>query len=157
MANPPLYDIARWQSWFAPLVARLAPSSSTIPDDGRPTLSRYLFPPHFVCGLDAADEVPRPHEAETREHGWADPALVVEDAIVTDPDQWAKSYHPSDVEIMHNRSEDVLIKRPIKVIVDGGIGCYFKRFGTSFGPAHAKKELTTLKAIAMARILPPPP
>ncbi|KZL72953.1 protein kinase-like domain-containing protein [Colletotrichum tofieldiae] len=141
---------------FEPLVAQLATSSSTVPEDSRPTLSQYLFPPYFVCGLDAADEVPRPYEAETREHGWADPALAVKDDILTDLDQWAKSYHPSDVEIIYNRPEDVSIKRPNKVLVGGGIECHFKRFGLSFGPAHAKEELTTLKAIAMAQIPPPP-
>ncbi|KAK2048014.1 hypothetical protein LZ31DRAFT_573524 [Colletotrichum somersetense] len=150
-------DAYDWLSkLFEPLVAQLAPSSSTAPCEGRPTLFQYLFPPYFVCGLDAADEVLRPYEAETREHGWSDPALVVKDDILTGLDQWAKSYHPSDVEMIYDRPEDVLIKRPNKVVVDGGTECYFKRFGHSFGPVHAKKELTTLKAIAMAQIPPPP-
>ncbi|KAK1579628.1 uncharacterized protein LY79DRAFT_592789 [Colletotrichum navitas] len=127
---------------FEPLVAQLAPLSSTVSEDDQPTLSQYLFPPYFVCCLDAADEVPRPYKAETKEHGWAKPGLVVKDDIPTDLNQWAKSYHPSDVKIIYNRLEDVLIKRPSKVVVSG-VECHFKRFGFPFGPAHAKRELTT--------------
>ncbi|KDN65756.1 hypothetical protein CSUB01_07537 [Colletotrichum sublineola] len=150
-------DACDWLSkLFEPLLAQLAPSSSAVPEHGRPTLSQYLFPPYFFCVLAAADEVPRPYEEETRKHGWSDPVLVVKDDILTDLDQCAKSYHPSDVKIMYNRSEDVLIKRPSKVLVDDGVECYFKSFGLSFGPAHAKKELTTLKAMGMAQIPPPP-
>ncbi|GKT51804.1 ribosomal protein S6 kinase beta [Colletotrichum spaethianum] len=154
-------DAYNWLSKpFEPLIAQLSPSSLAVTDNGRPRLSQYLFPPYFVCGLEAADEVLRPYQVQTQNHGWSSPVVVVKDDILTDLDQWAKSYHPSDVEIMYNRSEDILIKRPTKVLVDSGNGsqvkCYFKRFGLSFGPAHAKKELTTLKAIVMAQIPPPP-
>ncbi|KAK2012403.1 hypothetical protein LZ32DRAFT_691934 [Colletotrichum eremochloae] len=145
---------------FEPLVAQLAPSSSAVSEISRPTLSQYLFPLYFVCGLEVADEVLRPYQMETQNHGWSSPSIVVKNDVLIDLDQWAKSYHPSDVEIIYNHPEDVLIKRPTKVLVDAGnnskVTCYFKRFGLSFGPAHAKKELMTLKKVVMAQIPSPP-
>ncbi|GJC90043.1 cAMP-dependent protein kinase type 1 [Colletotrichum liriopes] len=154
-------DACNWLSkLFEPLIARLSLSSSADSEDGRPTLSQYLFPPYFVCGLDATDEVPRPYQKETHEHGWSSPVVVVKDDVLADLKQWTKSYHPSDVKIIYDRPEDVLIKRPTKVLADAGncnkATCFFKRFELSFGPAHAKKELTTLKEIAMAQIPPAP-
>ncbi|KAK1589863.1 uncharacterized protein LY79DRAFT_516879 [Colletotrichum navitas] len=68
-------------------------------------------------------------------------------------DQWTKSYRPSDVEILYNRSEDVLIKRLHRVHVDSVVKCHFKPFGLSFGAARAKKELVTLKICCLHRVV----
>ncbi|CCF44106.1 hypothetical protein CH063_13611 [Colletotrichum higginsianum] len=154
-------DACEWLSkLFEPLIAQLAPSPSPVPKDGRPTLSHYLFPSYFVCRIDATNEVPRPYQVETREHGWSRPIVVADDELLTGFHEWTQSYLPSEVEIIYDCPEEVLIRRPTKVLVDEGNGgkvaCYFKSFGLSFGPAHARKELKTLKAIAVAQIPPAP-
>ncbi|WQF81607.1 Putative protein kinase [Colletotrichum destructivum] len=154
-------DACEWLlKLFGPLIAQLAPSPSPVPKDGRPTLFHYLFPSYFVCHIDATNEVPRPYQVNTQEHGWSGPIVVADDELLTGLHKWTQSYLPSDVEIIYDSPEKVLIRRPTKVLVDEGNGgkvtCYFKPFGLSFGPAHARKELKTLKAIAMAQISPAP-
>ena len=154
-------DACDWLSKpFEPLIGQLAPSSVVRLGNEMPTLSQYLFPPHFVCGIEATDEKLQPYQLSTQEHGWCSPIVIVDDDFLSDLDQWTQSYHPSDVKICYDRTEDILIKPPTKVIVDGGqdgpVAYFFKRFELSFGPTHAKKELTTCKEIAMAQIPLPP-
>ncbi|KAH0430444.1 hypothetical protein CcaCcLH18_07824 [Colletotrichum camelliae] len=141
---------------FEPLIALKAPSSLSLPEDRRPTLSQYLFAPHFVCELDVTDEVSRPYLAESQAHGWSSPDTIVKDDFVRDLDQWTQSYHSSDIEIIYNHPKDVLIRPPTKVLVDVGkdceATCFFKPFNFSLGKKHAFSELLTLKKIAMAQI-----
>ncbi|KAF4775119.1 hypothetical protein HER10_EVM0006706 [Colletotrichum scovillei] len=150
-------DACDWLSrMFEPLITQLAPPSSVLPNGSLPTLSQYLFPPHIVCGLDATDDVPHPYQAENQNHGWCSPVVVADDELLGNLDQWARSYDPSDIEILYDRPEDVLIRRPTKVLVDAENGdkimCYFKHFGLSFGQAHARSELARLNEIATAQI-----
>ncbi|KAK2020571.1 hypothetical protein LX32DRAFT_678214 [Colletotrichum zoysiae] len=139
------------QDDFYPLIAQLLLSTPTLPDARRPTLDQYLSPQHFVCDLEVIDEVPRPYLTENQKHGWSRPVVVVKDEFIKDLDQWTQSYHPSDVQIIYHHPKDVLIKRPKKVLVDASKGsettCFFKPFGLSLGPEHAKKELLTLRKV----------
>lgn len=158
-------DACDWLSKpFQPLIAQLAPGTAT---SRRPTLSQYLFPPHFVCTLEATDEKLHPLRLNTQEHGWAKPMIIVNDDYLRDLDQWTRSYHPNDIELGYNRAQDVLIRRPTKVRIINGSGdegynnspttyFFFKRFELSFGARHAKAELKTCKKVAMAHIPPPP-
>ncbi|KAK1598926.1 uncharacterized protein LY79DRAFT_586441 [Colletotrichum navitas] len=144
-------DACDWLSHlFQPLIAQLALSSPALPEES-PTLDQYLFPQHFVCDLEVIDEVSRPYLAEDQDHGWSRPVLVVKDEFIKDLDQWTRSYHPSDVQLVYKHPKDVLIKRPKKVLVDASKGsettCFFKPFGLSLGSVHAKKELLTLREV----------
>lgn len=105
------------------------------------------------------DEV-QPHQLGTKNHGWSSPIVKVDNNFLAELDQWTRSYAPSDVQICYDRPGDTLIKPPTRAIVNGHDGesvtCFFKKFGLSFGPWHAKKELAVLKKIVLAQIPPPP-
>lgn len=99
-------DACEWLlKLFGPLIAQLAPSPSPVPKDGRPTLSHYLFPSYFVCRIDATNEVPRPYQVDTREHGWSRQIVVADDELLTGLPEWTQSYLPSDVEIIYDSPE----------------------------------------------------
>lgn len=80
------------------------------------------------------------------------------DSVVAGLDQWTRSYLHAEVEISYDRSQDVLIKPPTRVIVlcpDGSeVTCFFKSFVLSFGPAHARKELLAHEKITKAKLPP---
>lgn len=95
-------DACDWLSKpFQPLIAQLAPGTAT---SRRPTLSQYLFPPHFVCILEATDEKLHPLRLNTQEHGWSKSMISVNDDYLRDLDQWTRSYHPNDIELCYNRA-----------------------------------------------------
>lgn len=74
-----------------------------------------------------------------------------------DLEQWTRSYHPSDVEICYDRTEDVLIKPPTRVLVGGTddqVTCFVKQLNTSFGNKYATDELETLKRVVRADLPP---
>ncbi|KJZ70587.1 hypothetical protein HIM_10016 [Hirsutella minnesotensis 3608] len=155
-----LDDACEWLAKaFEPLIVQLAPPSLTLAGKDRPTLSQYLFPPHVVCALGATDERLQPYRLCTQDHGWSSPIVLVGNDFLEDLAQWTRLYDPSDVKICYDRPQDVLIKPPTRVLVDGDgnpVTCFFKRFELSFGPEHAKRELITLKKIAVAQISPTP-
>ncbi|KAK6829349.1 hypothetical protein PG989_005836 [Apiospora arundinis] len=143
---------------FEPLITKLSPSTLRLPRNQSPTLSQYLYPPYFVCSLEATDEKMQATRLENQTHGWSEPFIAVDDPFISDLNSWTQIYHPSDVELRYDRPQDTLIKRPTKVAITDEVGgrvtCFFKRFELSFGPAHAKREIMTLKTIAQ---IPGPP
>ncbi|KAI0423526.1 hypothetical protein F5Y09DRAFT_226225 [Xylaria sp. FL1042] len=158
-----LEDACDWlMKPFEPLIAQLAPATLAPPlsANGRPTLSQYLFPLQFACTLDATDDQLRVCQLDTQEHNWSTARIAVNNDFVKDLDKWTQSYHPSNVEICYDYPRNVLIKPPTRVVVarpgGGSITCFFKSFRVSFGKAHAKNELLTLRKIAIAQIPPPP-
>ncbi|KAJ3456896.1 hypothetical protein MRS44_016919 [Fusarium solani] len=127
----------------------------------QPTLAHYLFPQEiYVCALAAIDDQLKPHQLDTKDHGWSSPIVKVDNKSLVELDQWVPSYAPSDVNLCYDRPGDVLIKPPARVIVHNQEGtpvtCFFKQFKVSFSPSHAKEELAVLKRIAQAQIPPPP-
>ncbi|KAK6829343.1 hypothetical protein PG987_009927 [Apiospora arundinis] len=108
--------------------------------------------------LEATDEKMQATRLENQTHGWSEPFIAVDDPFISDLNSWTQIYHPSDVELRYDRPQDTLIKRPTKVAITDEVGgrvtCFFKRFELSFGPAHAKREIMTLKTIAQ---IPGPP
>lgn len=143
---------------FEPLIVQVA---SERPDQtsGLPTLSQYISPLYFVCGLSATNEELQPYIRNTRDHGWRSPNIHVDKDFLADLDGWTQSYLPSEVRICYDRPEHVLIRPPTRVTVgDEGsqVVCFFKRFNTSFGNNHAKAELIKLKRITLANIPSPP-
>lgn len=154
-------DACDWLSkLFEPLIGQLAPSPPVLPSSRRPTLSEYLFPPFHVCKLEATDGMPRAVRQDTQEHGWSSPSIRVDDDFLSDLDSWTRSYDPTDIELCYDNPRDVLIKRPTKILAKSDstepVLCFFKRFELSFGPAHAKKEVSILKQITQAQIPSPP-
>ncbi|KAI0432103.1 hypothetical protein F5Y09DRAFT_329919 [Xylaria sp. FL1042] len=62
--------------------------------------------------------------------------------------------------LLYDEPGQVLIRPPTRVVVgrnshSTGTTYFYKRFGLSFGPQHAKKELMTLRQILEAQIPPP--
>lgn len=145
---------------FETLIARLAPSSE-LQVVTQPTLAHYYFPERtFVCHLEATDDELQPKELDTKNHGWSSPIVKFDSDFLAQLNHWTQSYTPSQVQICYERPEDSLIKPPTCITVDDQDGqpskCFFKKFGLSFGPLHAKKELLVLKKIAESQILPAP-
>ncbi|KAI3325250.1 hypothetical protein HD806DRAFT_492405 [Xylariaceae sp. AK1471] len=158
-------DACDWLSGsFEPLVNELAPSTLTLPGNRSPTLSDYLFPPYFVCTLEATDEELKTKRLDTQYHGWSSPIILADKQDLSDLEQWTRLYQASDVELCYDRRQDVLIKPPEQVVVgcnddsddSARVICFYKPFNLSFGPQHEKNELMTLKKITEAPLRPPP-
>ncbi|RKK84168.1 hypothetical protein BFJ68_g15282 [Fusarium oxysporum] len=145
---------------FEPLIARLAPSSE-LQVVTQPTLAHYYFPEQtFVCHLKAVDDKLQPEQLDTKNHGWSSPIVKFDSDFLTELNQWTQSYTPSQVQVCYDRTEDSLIKPPTCINITNQDGqplkCFFKKFGLSFGPSHAKNELLVLKKITESQIPPPP-
>ncbi|PNP76459.1 hypothetical protein FNYG_10197 [Fusarium nygamai] len=141
---------------FEPLITNLA-SSTDLDIVAEPTLADYFFPKQsFVCSLKAVDDILAPQELETKNHGWSSPIVKFDEDFLEDLNTWTECYTPSQVKICYAGPEESLIKPPKRTTVIGKdgepIACFFKKFGLSFGPRHARKELRTLKKIIEAKI-----
>lgn len=146
---------------FKPLIMQVASSNSKHLDQtrGLRTLSQYVSPLYFVCGIAATNEKLQPYIRNARDHGWRSPNVHIDKEFLVDLDRWTQSYRPSEVRICYNRPEDVLIKPPTRVEVgdeDSQVTCFFKQFNTSLGNNHAKTELMKFKMIDLANIPFPP-
>ncbi|KAJ4125817.1 hypothetical protein NW765_001591 [Fusarium oxysporum] len=127
----------------------------------QPTLAHYYFPEQtFVCHLKAVDDKLQREQLDTKNPGWSSPIVKFDSDFLTELNQWTQSYTPSQVQICYDRTEDSLIKPPTCINITNQDGqplkCFFKKFGLSFGPSHAKKELLVLKKITESQIPPPP-
>ncbi|KAF5628938.1 serine threonine kinase [Fusarium sp. NRRL 52700] len=145
---------------FEPLITNLA-TSSGLNIIAKPTLAEYFFPKQtFVCSLVATDDRVILQELETKNHGWSSPIVQFDTDFLKDLNTWTVCYTPGQVEISYTGPDETLIKPPKRTTVTGKDGepitCFFKKFGLSFGPRHARKELITLKNITEAQIPPPP-
>ncbi|KAF5254509.1 hypothetical protein FANTH_767 [Fusarium anthophilum] len=145
---------------FELLITNLT-SSSDLDVIAEPTLADYFFPKEtIVCDLTAMDDKLVPQELGTKNHGWSSPIVKFDDDFLEDLNTWTECYTPSQVDISYTGPDESLIKPPKRTTVTGRdgepISCFFKRFGLSFGPSHARKELMTLKKIIKAQIPVPP-
>ncbi|KAJ3495597.1 hypothetical protein NLG97_g3278 [Lecanicillium saksenae] len=156
-----LEDASDWLSNpFKPVVERLAPRTLEKNSAGLPTLAQYLFAPHFVCSLSATDKELQACHLPSKEPRWGSPLLRVSNDFLDDLNSWTRFFRPGDVGICHDQPQDALIKPPSRLVVSDGNGghaeCFFKPFGLSLGPRHARMEPDTLKRLALAHIPPPP-
>ncbi|KAF5701582.1 pre-mRNA-splicing factor rse-1 [Fusarium globosum] len=145
---------------FEPLITNLA-SSSDLEVVAEPTLAEYFFPKmSFVCSLTVVDDELLPRKLETTNHGWSSPIVKLDADFMANLNTWTECYTSSQVKICYAGQDESLIKPPKRTAVIGKDGkpitCFFKKFGLSFGPRHARKELMTLKKIIGAQIPPPP-
>lgn len=154
-------DVFKWFSdSFITLINDLAPPTLTPPGNGHPTLSDYLFGPYFVCTLEATDDVLKPKRLATQDHGWSKPVILADHHYLSELRTWTRLYQSSEVELLYDEPGQVFIRPPTRVVVgrnshSTGTTYFYKRFGLSFGPQHAKKELMTLRQILEAQIPPP--
>ncbi|CVK84967.1 uncharacterized protein FMAN_16029 [Fusarium mangiferae] len=145
---------------FMPFITNLA-SSSGLEIVAEPTLADYFLAKRsFVCSLKAVDDGLFPQELETTNHGWSSPIVKFDTDFMANLNTWTECYTPSQVKICYAGPHESLIKPPKRTTIIGkdgeSITCFFKKFGLSFGPRHARKELMTLKKIIGAQIPPPP-
>ncbi|KAF5984623.1 serine threonine kinase [Fusarium coicis] len=122
---------------FEPLITSLV-SSTDLDIVAEPTLADYFFP----------------------RQSFSSPIVLFDDDFLESLYTWTECYTPSQVDICYAGPEESLIKPPKYTMVtdkDGEpIACFFKKFGLSLGPRHARQELSTLKNIVEAQIPQPP-
>ncbi|KAG4293577.1 hypothetical protein FPRO06_00162 [Fusarium proliferatum] len=145
---------------FMPFITNLT-SSPDLEVVAEPTLADYFFPKQtFVCKLTAVDDNLMPQDLGTKNHDWGSPIVKFDADFLEDLITWTECYTPSQVKICYAGPDETLIKPPKRTAVIGedghSITCFFKKFGLTFGPQHAREELTTLKKIIEAQIPPAP-
>lgn len=136
---------------FEPLVASFAAD----PPEGPPTLAKYFFPDTLVLTVDSEnEEFIRPRRIEPRCDPYI-PWVRVEEELAEGLNAWTKHYAPSQVEIIYDRTQDVLVKSPRRVHIRGGKDTYFfKPFCLGGSHEMVSHELAAFEKIAMANLSP---
>ncbi|KAM0329823.1 hypothetical protein ACHAQA_003987 [Verticillium albo-atrum] len=144
------------QDWlvkpFEPLMAQLAPEPPG--GLGTPTLGNYFFADYLVFTLDVTSEEFRPRRVLPKtppRSQW----VSISDELVEDLSSWTTTYSASQVEIHYKRPEDVLLRAPRRVSVNGGQDTFFfKPFCQGAAHEAFSHELLAFKGIALAQLGP---